>query len=115
MNKLRLKVFSMNNPNCEFVEMPTIDMFYDKPVIFNGSPIGFVPQSNNTFEIIGNEIIADVYIWDRYIDSNKSIVDLVFKNYCVSGEIIDKDRNLFKIVEIDWVEVEYESVNSNKI
>lgn len=104
LTKAKIKVFDMNNPNCEFLAMPLPSMFYGKPILFNDNPIGHISDDYNSFEVIGSELLADVYFYEEYI--NKDITELKFSNYMVDVTNIDGYLKLFEIIDFRSVSVE---------
>lgn len=104
IKRKRMKIFTMNNPNCSFTEKPKLEFFYSTPIIHNDSPIGIIPNDYFDFEWVGEELFATCVFYGRITDSrNLNVDELNFKNYMV--QVKDDVNGVFEITNILQVEV----------
>jgi len=99
--KQRIKVFTMNNPNCTFCWKPNWDLFYNQPIMFNDNVIGFVSEDHYQFEWVGEELFSDIYLYGHMIEDE----EYEFKNYCVNVTGFDGNCEDLKIKNVEYVEV----------
>lgn len=98
LTKKEIKIFDMNNPNCNFVEKPAHYMFYNKPLIkrqgkYEERVVGVIPDGSYIIEK-EDGFYTDVIFWWG-VDST-----LEFKNYEVEGNIVVDDVREIKAFEI---------------